>query len=155
MKSLSLEYPLKGENIIIPWDNARKPLAVTTHLFRTRAALLADSVLCVVNVGNLLPMAVNSIIMRDFTLEEGLMIAMNKGNPLPEALPSVIIREFTLDKGFMPAVNVGNLFSHTYNLHYQERVHTAQRSFECHECGKSFTSSHGLHCHQRIHTKSS
>ena len=62
-----------------------------------------------VNVGNLLLLALPSIIIREFTLEKRLINVGNVGSLLPLALACVIIREFTLEKGHMSVLIVGSL----------------------------------------------
>ena len=46
--------------------------------------------------------------MRDFTLEKGILNVVNVGNLLPLVLPSVVFREFIQEKNHMSAVTVGN-----------------------------------------------
>ena len=84
-------------------------MAVMTHLLKSTVSLLEVRVVCVVNVANLLPVTLPSMIIREFTLEKGLMSVVNVENLLPVAGISFIITEFTLEKGLMSAGNVGKV----------------------------------------------
>ena len=67
----------KVDNVTTPPQNARKPMDMITHFLRTRVSLQKDSVVCVVNVGNLLPIALPSMVIKDFILGKGLMSMVN------------------------------------------------------------------------------
>ena len=53
-----------------------------------------------------------------FTLEKSLMSAINVGNLLQVGQNFVLIGKFTLEKGLLSAVNVGNLLAKTAALFY-------------------------------------
>ena len=64
----------------------------------------------VVNVGNLLLLALVFVIITESTLEKDRMSALNVGSLLTIDGRSFDTREFTQEKSLMCAINVGNLF---------------------------------------------
>lgn len=56
------------------------------------------------NVASLIPVDVPSFVFRALTLEKGLMSAVNVGNLFLVAMDFLLIREFTVVKGFKHVV---------------------------------------------------
>ena len=93
--------------VITPQENARKPSAPNTHLFRIRVSILEYLVLCAVNVGKHSGTNPHLLCTREYTLEKTICV-VNVGNPLSEAQSSINIEEFILGQGNTSAANVGN-----------------------------------------------
>ena len=98
----------KAGKAVTPGENARKPSAPNTHLFRTMVSTVEDSVLCAVNVGKHSSTNPHLFCTRESTLEKSFMYVVNVENLLGKAQPSINIEEFILGQGSTSAANVGN-----------------------------------------------
>ena len=94
--------------VITPQENARKPSAPNTHLFRIRVSILEYLVLCAVNVGKHSGTNPHLLYTREPTLENGFMCVVNLENPSGKAQLCVNIKAFRLEQCNIIAANVGN-----------------------------------------------
>jgi len=106
-KSPSVSQLYRAE-VVTPQENAGKPSAPNTHLFRIRVSILEYLVLCAVNVGKHSGTNLHLLCTRECTLEKTFMCVVNVGNPLGEAQFFINIEEFILGQGNTSAANVGN-----------------------------------------------
>ena len=94
--------------VVIPGENARRPLVPNIYLFRTRVFTLEDSILCTMNVVGHSGTNPHLLCTRESTLEEAFMCVENVADLLSEVQPSVNTKEFILGQDCASAANVGN-----------------------------------------------